>query len=92
MSLTVDIQCASNEPVPDEADLHHWIAAALSSQRGPTDTEISVRLIDIDEMASLNQEYRGKTGPTNVLSFPAKPARAPKTAPAGRTSSSVHRW
>jgi len=30
-----------------------------------------VRLVDAPEMASLNKTYRGKDGPTNVLSFPA---------------------
>jgi probable rRNA maturation factor len=71
MSLIVDIQCASKEPVPDEAHLHHWIAVALSSQNRQTDTEISVRLVDTDEMSNLNETYRGKSGPTNVLAFPA---------------------
>ncbi len=71
MTLTVDIQCASAEPVPDEDDLRGWIAAALASQQARGDTEISVRLVDSAEMATLNQTYRGKDGPTNVLSFPA---------------------
>jgi probable rRNA maturation factor len=71
MSLTVDIQCASAEPVPDEDDLRSWIAAALAGQQVGGDIEISVRLVDAPEMASLNKTYRGKDGPTNVLSFPA---------------------
>jgi probable rRNA maturation factor len=72
MSLTVDIQCASAEPVPADEDLRRWIAAALASQPARGATEISVRLVDADEMAKLNQAYRGKPGPTNVLSFPAE--------------------
>lgn len=71
MSLTVDIQCASGEPVPSADDLRRWIAAALAGQTTRDETEISVRLVDIPEMAGLNQAYRGKPGPTNVLSFPA---------------------
>ena len=71
MSLTVDIQCASAEPVPEEDDLRGWIAAALASQPPRKDTEISLRLVDTQEMTQLNQAYRGKSGPTNVLSFPA---------------------
>jgi probable rRNA maturation factor len=71
VSLTVDIQCASAEPVPDEDDLRSWIAAALASQNTPGDTEISLRLVDIEEMAKHNEAYRGVAGPTNVLSFPA---------------------
>ena len=71
MNLTVDIQCASAEPVPDEDDLRSWIAAALASQPTRGEVEITVRLVDAPEMATLNQTYRGKDGPTNVLSFPA---------------------
>ena len=71
MSLTVDIQCASDEPVPDEDDLRSWIAAALASQPARGDTEISLRLVDAEEMAKINEAYRGVAGPTNVLSFPA---------------------
>ena len=71
MSLTVDIQCASAEPVPDEDDLRSWIAAALATQPSRGDTEISLRLVDVEEMARHNEAFRGVAGPTNVLSFPA---------------------
>jgi probable rRNA maturation factor len=33
--------------------------------------EISLRTVSIAEMSLLNQEYRQKSGPTNVLSFPS---------------------
>jgi probable rRNA maturation factor len=71
MNLTVDIQNASVEPVPEEEDLRSWIATALANQARQQDTEITVRLVDEAEMTSLNQTYRGKPGATNVLSFPA---------------------
>jgi probable rRNA maturation factor len=32
--------------------------------------EITVRIVDEEEGGALNQGYRGKTGPTNVLTFP----------------------
>ena len=70
MNLQVDIQSASAEPVPDEDDIRGWILAALEGRR-QSDTEISVRLVDIPEMTVLNERYRDKTGPTNVLSFPS---------------------
>lgn len=73
MNLHVDIQTASAEPVPDEDDIRGWIAAALNAQHPPReDAEISLRLVDTDEMTTLNTTYRGKQGPTNVLSFPAQ--------------------
>ncbi|MGZ8719360.1 MAG: rRNA maturation RNase YbeY [Aeromicrobium sp.] len=33
-------------------------------------TELCVRLVDPDTMAVLNEKWMGKTGPTDVLSFP----------------------
>lgn len=70
MNLQVDIQCASGEPVPTEDDIRRWIAATLANRNHSCDTEISVRLVDEGEMISLNLRYRGRSGPTNVLSFP----------------------
>ena len=69
MNLQVDIQKATIEPVPEEEDIRRWISAALVNH--PDDTEITVRLVDHDEMTTLNHNYRGQSGATNVLSFPA---------------------
>jgi len=71
VSVQVDIQAASSEPVPDEGDIRTWIAAALAGRTTRDDVEVCVRLVDAEEMAALNVQYRGKPGPTNVLSFPA---------------------
>ncbi len=71
MTLQVDIQCASSEPVPEEGDIRRWIAATLADRQYRSDTEISVRLVDEEEMSALNRRYRGVAGPTNVLSFPS---------------------
>lgn len=38
--------------------------------------EVSLLLGDDASLAELNQQYRGKSGPTNVLSFPAARAQA----------------
>ena len=70
MSLHVDIQSACTEPVPEEDDIRRWIRAA-ARDRAPENAEISVRLVGEAEMSSLNETYRGKTGVTNVLSFPS---------------------
>lgn len=77
MNLHVDIASATTEPVPEEDDIRRWIAAALpnpaaaGAPAGDDAYEVSVRLVDEAEMAELNQRYRGKHGPTNVLSFPS---------------------
>ena len=70
MKLQLDIQRESAEPVPDESELRRWVFAALAGQR-EAGTEISLRLVDEAEMSQLNQTWRGRQGPTNVLSFPA---------------------
>jgi len=70
VSLHLDIQSACSDPAPDEGDLRDWIAAALDSQAPRGETEICVRLVGEVEMSVLNETYRGKAGPTNVLSFP----------------------
>ena len=42
---------------------------ALQLEEVEDNTEASVTFVDNDAMARLNEEYRGKTGPTDVLSF-----------------------
>jgi probable rRNA maturation factor len=71
VKLHVDIQTASAAAVPTEKDIRRWIAAALQGRAAQEQVEVSVRLVDIDEMTQLNETYRGKKGATNVLSFPA---------------------
>lgn len=68
MSNTVDIQLACDGDVPDENNFQHWVDAALAELA--EDCELSIRLVEIDESTELNSTYRGKSGPTNVLSFP----------------------
>ncbi|HSJ47688.1 MAG TPA: rRNA maturation RNase YbeY [Gammaproteobacteria bacterium] len=46
----------------------HWVEAALETENHGV--ELVIRLVDEAESAELNEAYRGKTGPTNVLSFP----------------------
>jgi probable rRNA maturation factor len=41
---------------------------------------VTIQLISDDSMAQLNEKYRKKTGPTDVLSFPANGARPSRSA------------
>jgi probable rRNA maturation factor len=69
MSISVDIQMAcSSDEAPDEDSMRRWATAALRNERETA--ELSVRIVDEQESAALNQQYREKSGPTNVLSFP----------------------
>jgi probable rRNA maturation factor len=66
--LTLDLQVATEcEHLPSEDDLFKWATLAVRDQDTPT--EVTIRLVDEDESADLNETYRGKKGPTNVLSF-----------------------
>lgn len=62
------MQLASHcEDVPQLSDIHSWLEAAWQSDE---DAEVLVRIVDEEESARLNELYRHKSGPTNVLSFP----------------------
>lgn len=79
MIVTVDISGDSGEywqPLP--AQLQAWSEAALLSAGHVGDTELSLRIVDAKESAHLNNDYRGKNAPTNVLSFPVVPFSLPQ--------------
>ena len=67
----IEIQhiCKSKDQ-PDQEQLQCWVDAALDEYN--QDTEIVVRIVDEQESAELNQQYRHKSGPTNILSFPVE--------------------
>lgn len=58
-------------PEPLELAAFERLAAfVLEREDVPDAVELSVALVDLDEMAELNGRFRGKEGPTDVLSFP----------------------
>ncbi len=72
--LVVDVQIACDSPdIPSDRQIEHWIACAVegSGRTIAPGTELSVRLVDTEEMRTLNRDYRGKDSVTNVLSFAA---------------------
>jgi len=70
--ILVDLQIAEDladtEFVPVQQDFEKWAGAALSKQNN--DSELTIRVVSEEEISELNQTYRAKSGPTNVLSFP----------------------
>ncbi|HEU5203528.1 MAG TPA: rRNA maturation RNase YbeY [Candidatus Limnocylindrales bacterium] len=58
------------------AQLARVVAAGLRAAGAPAPASIGLILSDDLELASLNAEHMGKTGPTDVLSFPLLPAEA----------------
>lgn len=69
MPILIDIQRACpSENIPSDNSIKRWAAAALGNHSDPT--ELSIRVVGESESAILNKQYRGKSGATNVLSFP----------------------
>lgn len=70
MNIDLDLQIAVDDTagLPSEAQFQQWVAAALAGHGDAA--ELTLRIVDDAEGAALNETYRGKQGPTNVLSFP----------------------
>jgi probable rRNA maturation factor len=69
MSIIVDVQYAMDRAgLPAPEDFRRWVEAVLQGYRD--EVEVTVRIVDEAESAQLNETYRRKCGPTNVLSFP----------------------
>ncbi len=69
MKLDLDLQIACEAlGLPDAERLRTWAAAALAGRRKAA--ELTIRVVGEAEGTQLNQRYRGRPGPTNVLSFP----------------------
>jgi len=70
MSYHIDIQHACNDalPVTDET-LNHWVTSTLRLHF--ESAEITLRLVNAEEITELNHTYRKKNKATNVLAFPA---------------------
>ncbi len=73
-NIEVQIACAENDLtahylLPGEAMFRLWMESTLD--RTDSTGSICLRVVDDEEMRSLNERYRGKDKVTNVLSFPA---------------------
>lgn len=74
MNVRVDVQFACDgAAVPSVDIMTSWVTRAVAEVGGVPNAEISVRVVDADEMQELNRDYRNKDKVTNVLSFPAGP-------------------
>ena len=68
MSIELELQIASNaKTLPHPSQFREWISVALLDE--VEETELTIRIVDKEEMTELNEQYRNKKGPTNVLSF-----------------------
>lgn len=72
LDVPVDIQRDTSHPAPDDDEIRRTVSRALHSVLGDDKREVSIRLLDGDEMRQLNHRYRDRDYATNVLSFPAE--------------------
>lgn len=69
MTIELELQIASTtSAIPSKNQFEQWVTTTLVNY--PHDTELTIRIVDEAESAQLNNAYRHKQGPTNVLSFP----------------------
>lgn len=72
MTVQVDVRNACDDDTAPEASIvASWVVRAIEASGATGVSEVSVRIVDGDEIHALNKQYRGKDKPTNVLSFPA---------------------
>ena len=66
--IKVEVQfAASTDDIPSQDTFQGWAGQIKVN----TAQEVALRIVDEAEMIQLNEQYRKKSGPTNVLSFPA---------------------
>jgi probable rRNA maturation factor len=66
--LQVTLQNRAKQPqTPSKKQFQAWVQASLLNS-GKTN-EVTIRIVNSTESATLNKKFRHKTGPTNVLSF-----------------------
>ena len=71
MTLDVVLRYRTRRPwAPAPASLRRWARLAAGDRRG----ELGIRVVGAGESRELNERWRGRPKPTNVLSFPAAPS------------------
>ena len=69
LTLQVVLYVATDNPkIPTLEEFQTWAGAALTDLAKDA-LELCIRIVDPEESARLNHQYRGKNKPTNVLSF-----------------------
>lgn len=71
MTIELELQIASEaQTLPHPSQFREWVGNTLVDRLETA--ELTIRIVDVEEMTELNETYRKKEGPTNVLSFPAE--------------------
>lgn len=77
MKLHIEVQSATQfSSLPTPSQLREWIYTTfqiIQMNVGKNLSELTIRFIDREESTALNETYRHKKGPTNILSFSNDP-------------------
>jgi probable rRNA maturation factor len=80
-AAVLDVEILGAPPgAPPQAEIERLMGIALASAQ-VEDGHVAIAFVDADTIAALNEEHRGKPGPTDVLSFPvdeAGPSAGPR--------------
>ena len=69
VDLTLQLATEQGE-IPSREQMGQWADRAIQSMGGDPSAGLTIRVVDEAESAELNEHYRHKANPTNVLSFP----------------------
>ena len=73
MQVIIDLQIATDEALESYPSLElmtKWATVALKTGGRNKDSEITIRMVNSEEIHQLNSTYRHVDRPTNILSFP----------------------
>ena len=73
MQVIIDLQIATDEALESYPSLElmtKWATVALKTGGRKKDSEITIRMVNSEEIHQLNSTYRHVDRPTNILSFP----------------------
>jgi probable rRNA maturation factor len=73
--LEVELVGDGGPQMPPAPEVERLVAIALASA-GVEDGHVAVEFVRADRIAALNADFRGRSGPTDVLSFPIDEAGA----------------
>ncbi len=77
--MAIDVY-AADEQADRAVDLDRWAALArdvLTDRRLRGDVEVSLLFVAEDAIAALNEQFLGRSGPTDVLAFPIEDEPVP---------------
>lgn len=66
--LDLQVVCPNTDNLPEETQIVQWLETILLPFQDSA--ELTIRIVDQEESQYLNNTYRHKDKPTNVLSFP----------------------